>query len=1017
MSTRWVLWLLLGVAATAPAEPFVLSWNDALPGVVTDFSALNTPIDSSALVGVDTNGHFVANGQRVRFLGVNFAGDSPFMPTNKADAVAARLAKFGANCVRFHHMDASWAYNGGILAYTTTKSTNFNASQLEKVHFVVSRLKAHGVYSDINLLVGREYRSADGLGPNVATMDWKDAHILGYFNDTALGLHKDYATKLLTPTNRFTGLPLARDPAVAFVEIINENGIIQKWFDGGLDRLPSDYAAQLQTRWNDWLVGRYTNDATMLAAWNIINQPLGTNLIPNGAFSNALTGWVSEQHDTARATFSRTFDFTNGAPSAQIIVTQAGSATWHIQLNCPGLRVTNGQPYTVSFWAKSSPATNFDASVMQAHADWLGAGYGQGFALTTNWQRFTNTFLASMTDTNVRVNFGGMGLELATFWIADVRLQPGGQLGTLPGGASLAARTVPNMVFSGSGYTGTSGGRKDWLRFLRDLEYRYYDLMVAHLRTNCGYGGLIFGTIMANSPATAQSRLDVIDGHAYWQHPQFPGTPWDPVNWVQANVSMVNTLGDDNTLAGLARQRIKGKPFTVTEYNHPQPMYYGSEAPLLLAAYGAFQDWDGLWMFDYGPGQDGTATMGYARGFFDTAQHSGKMANLLLAANLFRRADIRPATQEVTMALTPDKEIDLLANTWAWGVFSGSQLGVSGKLAFTNRLSVSVGTNAVGLTNPPPAPSGSVLTSDTGELKWDLATAGRGTVTINTPRTKAVLGYVTNRLWNLGELTLAPASNQLGWCTLGATLTRGSSFTNDCTALIVATGWWENTGQVWKNANKDSVGNQWGGPPMLLEVVPFTLSLSAGTNRIAAWALDERGQRKVALAVTGTSTNAVITIGAGAGSIWYELEVGPFLVGFDLWRSTNFTAMELTNAAISGESAAPAGDGVPNLAKYYLGLPAKTIAPADRLPRGSLLSSSNLLYLALVYERDKAALDVNALAEVSPDLAGWFSGPAYAATPEVTDLGVRERVTVRDLTPVSVAPARFMRLRLQRGLP
>jgi hypothetical protein len=203
---------------------------------------------------VDTNGHFLANGQRVRFLGVNFAGDSPFMPTNKAEAVAARLAKFGVNCVRFHNMDASWAYNGGILAYTTTKSTNFNASQLEKVHFVVSRLKAHGVYSDINLLVGREYRSADGLGPNITTMDWKDSHILGYFNDTALALQKDYATKLLTPTNRFTGVPLAKDPAVAFVEIINENGIIQKWFDGGLDRLPSDYAAQVHTRWNDWLV-------------------------------------------------------------------------------------------------------------------------------------------------------------------------------------------------------------------------------------------------------------------------------------------------------------------------------------------------------------------------------------------------------------------------------------------------------------------------------------------------------------------------------------------------------------------------------------------------------------------------------------------------------------------------------------------------------------------------------------------------------------------------------------------
>jgi len=390
---------------------------------------------------------------------------------------------------------------------------------------------------------------------------------------------------------------------------------------------------------------------------------------------------------------------------------------------------------------------------------------------------------------------------------------------------------------------------------------------------------------------------------------------------------------------------------------------------------------------------------------------------MLLAANLFRRADVRPAAQEITMALTPDKEIDLLAKAWAWGVFSSSQLGVSGKLAFTNRLSVSVGTNATGLTNAPPAPSGSVLISDTGELKWDLATASVGAVAINAPRTKAVLGYVTNRVWNLGEVTFAPGSNQLGWCTLGATLTRGSSFTNDCTALVVATGWWENTGQVWKNTNKDSVGNQWGGPPILMEVVPFTLTLPAGTNRISAWALDERGQRKAALPVTGTSTNATITVSAGAGSIWYELQVAPFLVGFDLWRSTNFSAMELTNLAISGEGAAAAGDGVPNLAKYYLGLPAKTTAPSNRLPQGRLLTVSNLLYLALIYERDKAALDVNAFAEVSPDLAGWRSGPSYTETTAVTNLGVRERITVRDRTPARAAPARFMRLRLQRQVP
>lgn len=1005
------LCLALATGAFAQKVPFVLPWNDATP-TVTDFSALNAPIGTNRVM-TDTNGHFVVNGQRLRFLGINFAGDSPFMPTNNADAVAARLAKFGVNAIRFHHMDASWAYNGGLLAYTSTSSTNFNAAQLERVHYLVSRLKAHGIYSDVNLLVGREYRSGDGLGPEVTGMDWKDAHILGYFYDPALALHKDYATKLLTPTNRFTSLPLARDPAVAFVEIINENGIIQKWLDGGLDRMPSRYATNLQSRWNTWLVARYTNDAAMLAAWNVINQPLGTNLLINGAFSNGLASWVVEQHYSARADASRTYDFTGGQPSAKIAVTNADTTGWYIQLNQPGLKLASNQVYTISFWAKSSPATNADVSVMQAHADWANLGYSRGLTLTTNWQQFTNTFQPSATDTNARVNFGNMGNKLATFWFADVRLQAGGQIGTLPPGKSLAARTVPNIVYSGSGYTGTREARRDWLRFLRDLEYAYYDTMVAHVRTNCGYTGLIFGTIMANSPATVQSRLDVIDGHAYWQHPQFPGTPWDPVNWYQPNISMVNTVGDDNTLTGLARQRIKGKPFTVTEYEHPSPNYHGAEAPLLLAAYAGLQDWDGLWLFAYGPGNDMSPT-GYVRGFFEIAQHPTKMASLLLAANLFRRGDVRPALQEYTMALTPERELDLLQNTWAWNLFSSSQLGVPGTLAFTSRLNTSVGTNAIGLTSPPAAPPGNDLTSDTGELRWNLSQPNAGVVTVDTTRTKAIIGFADHQPVTLGGLTLQAGTTQLGWCTLAATLTHGEVFTNDCTALIVAGGWWENTGQVWTDTNKISVGNQWGHAPVLTEVVPFTVTLPVGTNFVQAWSLDERGQRKTGLLPAGNSTSSTLTITTNAGSIWYEVNVARWMTSFDLWRMRYFNADELADPAISGAAARPDGDGVVNLLKYYLGLPGKTPAPADRLPTGALLPVSNQQYLAMTYSRDKLANDVDCIAEVSSNLVNWVSGPAWTQVGQIVDLGALEQITVRDLTPAGGAQQRFMRLRLQQ---
>jgi hypothetical protein len=1013
----WVLLpalLLLPLSLHAQRIPWILPWNDSTASA-TDLSSLNPPIGSQR-VGVDTNGHFVVDGSRIRFLGVNFAGDSPFMPTNNADGVAARLAKYGVNSVRFHHMDAAWAFNGGLIAYTSTSSTNINASQLERLHYNVARLKAHGIYSDINLLVGREYRSGDGLGAEITGMDWKDAHILGMFYPPALALHKDYATKLLSPTNRFTGLPLAKDPAVAFVEIINENGMIQKWTDGGLDRLPARYATNLQARWNAWLLARYTNEPAMLAAWQVIDQPLGTNLLRNGPFTNGLTSWTTEQHNLAKATSTRTLEFTNGQPSARIAVTTPDTVSWYVQFNQANLKLSATQAYTFSFWAKSSPGTNADVSVMRAHTDYAGLGFSQSLTLTTNWQQFTGSFQPTATETNARVNFGSMGNKLATFWFADVRLQAGGKLGTLPNGTSLAAGTVPNLRYSGTGYMGTRLARRDWLRFIRDLEYAYNDTLLGHIRTNLGYTGLVFGTIMANSPATVQSRLDVIDGHAYWQHPQFPGQPWDSVNWYVPNVSMVNTLGDDNALAGLARQRIQGKPFTVTEYQHPSPNDYASEGPLLLAAYAGLQDWDGLWMFDYGHGNPASASvsMGYIRGFFEIGQHPTKMANLLLAAHLFRRGDVRPASREITRAMTPERELDALLNSSAWNVFSGSQLGVPGRLAFTNRLSVSVGTNATGLPTAPAAPTGNVITSDTAELRWDITTAGRGVVTMNTPWTKALVGFADNKTLDFGALSIRPATTQLGWCTVGATLKRGEVFTNDCTFVVIATGWTENTGQVWTDSTRTSLGNQWGRSPVLTEVVPFSLTLPLGTNRVHAWSLDERGQRKAAMPLSGTSTSTTLQVGTNAASIWYEVSVDRWMASFDQWRSRYFTETELSQDAISGESAAPDGDRIPNLWKYYAGLPGGVPATFARLPAGSLVDVGANRHLAMTFLRDKLATDIACFGEVSTDLRTWLSGPLHTYQEPPEDAGALERVTIRDLTPIGQDSARYMRLVIRR---
>jgi hypothetical protein len=242
-------------------------------------------------------------------------------------------------------------------------------------------------------------------------------------------------------------------------------------------------------------------------------------------------------------------------------------------------------------------------------------------------------------------------------------------------------------------------------------------------------------------------------------------------------------------------------------------------------------------------------------------------------------------------------------------------------------------------------------------------------------------------------------------------------FTNDCTMLVVATGWWENTGQVWTDGSRQSVGNQWGTSPVKTEVVPFTLTLPVGAQNVQAWALDERGQRKSSLPVTGDASSATVTVSTNSASIWYEVQVSRWVASFDLWRMRYFTPDELASPGVSGEAAAPDGDRVANLWKYFLGLPGRTPASPERLPEGTVWTNGTDRFLAFVYDRDKLATDVACVGEVSSNLAAWNSGTGYTRIEQIVDAGPLLTITERDLTPVSSGASHYLRLRLQRLAP
>ncbi len=857
------------VAATAnQMVPFVLPFDDTASGVTQVGDLLNhKPAGKFGAIRVDSQAHFAAGQERIRFLGVNITASSTLTAKANAEKVAGRLAKFGVNLVRFHHMDNNFGAKS-IINYAAGNSRSLDADNLDKLDYFIHQLKLNGIYSNINLINSRDFSAADGLPADISQLNWKQRHVLGYVSPAFRNLEKEFAAQLLTHKNPYTGLTYAEDPAIAFVEINNENGIFQQYYDGSIDKWPPVFSAQLNEHWNNWLADKYGSTASLEAGWGALDQPLGAEKLANNNFANGTGSWNIEQHDTAKVT--ATAGSFAGRSGVELKVTQAGSASWNVQLNQGNLAIIKDQLYTLGFWAKADTSRQLGVAMGLAYDPWSTL-VERSYSLTNNWQYFETSFIASQSDNNVRINFNGFGTQLATVYIGDVSFKAGGNIGKLPGGQTLEAKNIHNNLRS-VGYT--SGRDKDWADFLRALETAYWADMKNHIKTTLGFSGLVTGTAIMNTPPGTHKQFDFADAHAYWQHPVFPTADWDAVNWTVENQSMVNTFS--NTLTALAKQRIHGLPFTISEYQHSSPNSYGSEGPLLVAAYGALQDWDGIMMFAYDSGPNDNWDQGYFSDFFSMNAHPTKMANMLIAANIFRRGDVAAAQGQLLMNFDPATELNVLASKGgAWNVANGSHLNVPNDIPLTQRFALDVSANPHGQSVAPAASNQTQLTSDTNELVWNLSQANNGLVTVNTTKTKALIGFINNRTLTLGNVGIKVAATTNNWATVSLTAQQGSFAEANGAAriLVVATGNAENTNMQWKSTAKNSLGPNWGTSPTLVEVIPVTLDLPFASARTKAWVLDETGQRKVELAVGHNGGKAQLVLNGATTSLWYEIEV------------------------------------------------------------------------------------------------------------------------------------------------
>lgn len=863
---------------------FVLPWDDGEETVTSLSGRLDKPAGKFGYVNAGEDGHLYVGGRRIRFLGVNIVGRAAFPEKEDAEKVAARLAKFGINIVRFHHMDASWeTFN--IFDKTFGDTRHINQEALDRLDYFISKLKEKGIYVDLNLLVGRLFKSADGLPDEIELVDWKDQQVLGFFVDEVKMLEMEYAKQLLTHRNPYTGLTYAEDPAVAFVEIVNEQGLIQGWLDGALDRLPEVFRRRLAEKWNDYLRLKYGSDLNLSKAWEVEDGEPQEEMLENGSFEKGMEGWSFEVHDGAVAQ-SGLVDGPDGKRALEVRVTNLGSENWHVQFNYPHLEVKAEVNYLVKFMARADRKVSISVGIMQAHEPWNSLSNRIVLELTSEWKEYEVALIASVSEMDARLDISNLGAALATYQFCSFSMKAFGGYG-LKEGEGLVGSNVSIFELGEFGKRSFKA-RMDWVEFLYQLEQdRYFVEIGMYLKEELGVRALVIGTIVGCSTPNIMSKLDVVDTHAYWQHPAFPGAPWDPENWYVVNEPMVNHP-EDCTIPWLSLKRVYGKPHLVSEYNHPAPNFYDSETAVTLATYAALQDWDGIFLFDYGSGDDWNSMR--IRGFFDIDQHPAKMATMILAHMIFVRGDVTPAKELVATGLDEKREVELIANgkVSAWNLPDGRYAGISGDTALVHRTALIID-GGEGRINA--SSYGPVYISDNNEITWNATDRKKGVLLVNTTMSIAVVGFGGGESFDFGSVVIGPGDTLLdGWCVVAISVVDGKSFNNFSKLLLVTAGYTTNTGmrvreydggkeiafgstdliKIGEQRGPITCGNDWGRAPTLVEGIQATIKIRTSRD-ILVYALDGVGKRTKQVQVSDNNGYKEFIVGREFETIWYEI--------------------------------------------------------------------------------------------------------------------------------------------------
>jgi hypothetical protein len=401
--------------------------------------------------------------------------------------------------------------------------------------------------------------------------------------------------------------------------------------------------------------------------------------------------------------------------------------------------------------------------------------------------------------------------------------------------------------------------------FYNDLQLDYFVDFEKYLKETLGSKSLVMATADHSHSGSgypillAMSSMDIIDGHTYWQHPEY---------YVKKSPMVNDPL--NSTVVELSRSAIAGKPYTVSEVNNPFPNDYGGEGIPVLLAYASLQDWDAIMWYTFEPKIDPKWNP-YVGDPFDISLDPVKMPELAAGALMFLRGDVKAARTNSERSYSQSQVFDSM-------LIPGTErpyftLGFPLYLPLQHEVRIS----SLHGPHTQPFSEGNVpdpIVSDTGELAWYTSptAVGKpdGLVTVDAPRSQALIGFVGARGKAVSNLA-ADVSNS--FCTILLSSMDAEPIATSSRLLLVAGGPVENTGQTWNSAGTDVTA--WGEYPTVVEQVKGSVTLRKiqGARAVSLQPIDGAGQPLGApVEATVSGDDWKMPIGEKA-TTWYQITV------------------------------------------------------------------------------------------------------------------------------------------------